>query len=208
MSRRKYAYYAVRKGRKRGVFTTWEKCKESVEGYSGAMYRGFDYMDSAIEYLRRKDEPNPDNNASIIAYIDGSYDPRTGVYGYGCIVILPNGEMKKLYGAGNNSDASTLRNITGELLASMHAVAYARKLGYDSIEVRYDYQGIESWATGEWKANNWYTQTYADTISEYMKALKVRFTKVAAHTGEQYNELVDGLAKYAVDNYVRKLSFN
>ena len=32
-------YYAVRAGRKTGVFTTWDECKSAVSGFSGAAYK-------------------------------------------------------------------------------------------------------------------------------------------------------------------------
>ena len=31
-------YYAVKKGLKTGIFRTWDECKASVNGYSGAVY--------------------------------------------------------------------------------------------------------------------------------------------------------------------------
>jgi ribonuclease HI len=34
-------YYAVLKGRKTGIFTSWEECEEQVNGFSGAVYKSF-----------------------------------------------------------------------------------------------------------------------------------------------------------------------
>ena len=34
-------YYAVKKGRKTGVFETWDECKQSVSGYN--QRRGFGF---------------------------------------------------------------------------------------------------------------------------------------------------------------------
>ena len=33
-------YYAVRTGRKTGVFMTWAECQKATSGYSGAEFRG------------------------------------------------------------------------------------------------------------------------------------------------------------------------
>ncbi|WP_257152394.1 RNase H1/viroplasmin domain-containing protein, partial [Bacillus thuringiensis] len=33
--------YAVRKGRKTGIFYSWKECETHVKGYSGAQYRSF-----------------------------------------------------------------------------------------------------------------------------------------------------------------------
>ncbi len=34
-------FYAVRKGKKPGIYSTWDKCKKQVDGFSGAEYKGF-----------------------------------------------------------------------------------------------------------------------------------------------------------------------
>jgi ribonuclease HI len=34
-------YYAVLKGRKTGIFTSWTDCKEQINGFSGALYKSF-----------------------------------------------------------------------------------------------------------------------------------------------------------------------
>ena len=43
--------YAVRKGKKTGLFYTWDECKDAVSGYSGAEYKGFASEDEARDYL-------------------------------------------------------------------------------------------------------------------------------------------------------------
>lgn len=43
--------YAVRAGRKQGIFTDWEECKASVTGYPGAEYKGFGNEEDARAYL-------------------------------------------------------------------------------------------------------------------------------------------------------------
>ena len=32
-------YYAVKKGRKIGIFSTWEECESMVKGFKGALYK-------------------------------------------------------------------------------------------------------------------------------------------------------------------------
>ncbi|MFQ4142839.1 ribonuclease H family protein [Chlorogloeopsis sp. ULAP02] len=34
-------YYAVFKGRKTGIFTSWAECEEQIKGFSGALYKSF-----------------------------------------------------------------------------------------------------------------------------------------------------------------------
>lgn len=44
------AYYAVKEGRKPGVYTTWEECSEQVTKYPGALYKKFNTEEDALEY--------------------------------------------------------------------------------------------------------------------------------------------------------------
>lgn len=43
--------YAVRRGRETGLFTSWEECKKSVEGFKGAEYKSFTDINSARVYV-------------------------------------------------------------------------------------------------------------------------------------------------------------
>ena len=67
--------------------------------------------------------------------------------------------------------------------------------GFQSVEIRYDYQGIEKWVTGEWRSKTELTGKYAASMREWGKSISIRFTKVAAHTNVTYNELADKMAK-------------
>lgn len=44
-------FYAVRKGRKTGIFHTWEECKNQVHGYAGAEFKSFKNLKEAEDYL-------------------------------------------------------------------------------------------------------------------------------------------------------------
>ena len=66
-------FYAVKKGRKIGVFRTWDECKEQVDGFSGAEYKSFSNLLEASQYLNLSTDqkraimkPSEDNlNAAI-----------------------------------------------------------------------------------------------------------------------------------------------
>ena len=47
----KKKFYAVRQGRKTGMFLTWDECKKQVMGYPGAIYKSFGTEAEAKEYL-------------------------------------------------------------------------------------------------------------------------------------------------------------
>ena len=43
-------YYAVRVGKKTGIFETWDECKEQVEGFVGAEYKSFSALNQAFAF--------------------------------------------------------------------------------------------------------------------------------------------------------------
>lgn len=199
--------YAVKKGKKTGIFYNWDECKASVAGYPGAEFKGFFTKEEANDYLsgigqnKRNDitdKVEEQSKNQIVAYVDGSFDESIGKYSFGCIIIKPNGEIVRESGNGDNPESIALRNVTGEMLGAMFAVKWCAINKYSAIQICYDYYGIEKWATGEWKAKNNLTQKYAAFMKDNGKKIDISFKKIAAHTGDKYNEEADKLAKAAL----------
>ena len=78
-------YYAVRAGRKTGVFETWDQCKAQVMGFSGASYKSFPTREEAEAFVSGNSTKTKANSASplsgentAVAYVDGSYHVGTG----------------------------------------------------------------------------------------------------------------------------------
>lgn len=223
-------YYAVKKGKTTGVFKTWEECRNAVEGYPGAQYKGFSALEEANAYLgesgleegqalwknqqplcenqqvlkknRLTQVPSQTKGAAeipapgeLLAYVDGSYDDSIKKYAFGCVFLLPDGRIYTEYGNGDNEQSLQHRNVTGEMLGAMYAVRFAMLNGFQGVEIRYDYQGIEKWVTGEWRSKTELTRKYAVSMREWGSDISIRFTKVAAHTNVTYNELADKMAK-------------
>ncbi len=194
-------FYAVKKGKITGVFQSWEECREAIEGYSGAEYKSFPTLReaqvfagemSSLPKTEGRDLPEP---GTLLAYVDGSYEDSLKKYAFGCVFILPDGRIYTEYGNGDQEKSLQHRNVTGEMLGAMYAVKTAMLNEFSGIELRYDYQGIEKWVTGEWRAKTELTQKYAKAMRDWGKDISIRFTKVAAHTNVEYNELADKMAK-------------
>ena len=133
-----------------------------------------------------------------LAYVDGSFNISTGVYGYGGVLLCRGGSIRPLQGHGRDETLRTMRNVAGEIHGSMAAIQAAADAGIASITIFYDYMGIEMWANGQWKTNKEGTRAYKAFIEAIRPRIEIRFQKVAAHTGVRFNELVDQLAKASV----------
>ena len=133
-----------------------------------------------------------------IAYVDGSFEKDSGVYGYGVVFIEKNGNIEEYFDSGREESYQSMRNVSGEILGSLKAASLAVEKGYSSIAIFHDYQGIASWAKGEWKCNKEKTIEYREKMLSYQKQIKITFHKVLAHSGDYFNERADLLAKQAV----------
>lgn len=201
-------YYAVKIGKKRGVYQTWEECKANVDGYPNASYKAFKTYKEAEAFISEKDEiiqeanienimQDEQSNDVMIAYIDGSYEDNIKYYSYAAIIFYQN-KRYEFCKRENNPEILSMRNVAGELRAAIKTMQCALKVGVKELHVYYDYAGIEKWATGEWKAKNNFTKAYAQFTVKVSQSVKVRFFKVEAHTGNKHNEEVDKLAKEAL----------
>ena len=196
-------YYAVKKGRNTGIYKSWNDCKEQVQGFSGAVYKGFETLKEAEEFLEGevsreiKDLSGMETFPETYAFVDGSYNIRTGTYGYGGFLVHKK-ERYVISGAGDDPEMASMRNVAGEIGGCTAALKKCIELGIEEVTVYYDYAGIENWATGDWKTNKKGTAEYKKYFDSIRDRLKVHFAKVRSHTGIPGNEEADRIAKKAV----------
>lgn len=201
-------YYAVRNGRKTGVFLTWAECQKQVTGFSGAEFKSFPTMEEAKAFAGvntgRKDHISSKNNmeaaspAGVIAYVDGSYRSDTKEFSYG-MVILQNGEEHCFCEKMTDKELAQMHNVAGEIKGSEAAMQYALDHALPEITIYHDYEGIAKWCTGAWKANKAGTQAYQAFYQEAAHKVKIHFVKVKGHSNDKYNDIADQLAKSALN---------
>lgn len=189
-------FYAVRKGRTPGIYRTWPEAQREVTGFKCAEFKSFKTSEEAEAYMNDSEQEIVLDG--LIAYVDGSYDKRTKRAGFGAVLIDKNEVIKEVREETNIDPEDNLWNVTAEIEGVLFAVNYAIDNGYEKIHVHYDYAGLEKWAKKEWRANKKTTKRYQDKMQELMQQIKVDFIKVAAHTGDFYNERADDLAKQAI----------
>ncbi len=193
-------YYAVKKGRTPGVYLSWEECRVQVEGFPGAVYKSFAEQQEAEAFAGISDTfaaASAPEEEKPYAYVDGSFNTATGVYGYGGFLVAA-GERYLLQGCGDDPELAMMRNVAGEVAGSMAAMRKALELGLKQLMIYYDYSGIEMWATGAWKRNRRGTVEYYNYVQSIRGELALSFVKIKGHAGVSGNEEADRLAKQAV----------
>lgn len=212
----KSAFYAVQVGRQPGVYKTWDECKAQVDGYPKSKYKKFGSEAEANAFVTGVEEVKEQNTSvskeSVVsepkgsdvvipdgpyAFVDGSFNPETGTYGYGGFVCA-GGNMYPIMGNGRDPEMSKMRNVSGEIEGAMAAVRKAEELQIRELTILYDYKGIEEWAKGNWKTTKDGTKAYAEFMNPENRLTAVKFQKVAAHTGIEGNEMADVMAKLSV----------
>lgn len=190
----KIKYYAVKKGYQPGIYTSWEECEKQVKGYSGAEYQRFYSLEDAEAFL---------GNSLLLyglhIFVDGCYSDKKKVASYGYVAVKDNNIIQEA--SGIMDKYTETRNIAGELKATVEAINWAIKQGYSKVYIHYDYEGIEKWATGEWKAKNNISRLYIDYIARIKDTIILSFIKVKCSI---FNEMANNLAAKVAFGIIKK----
>lgn len=209
-------YYAIKNGNTNRalILFNWEDAEKEVKGAKGVIYKSFNSINDADDFLRsleiegEVDENNiftlnendikEQSKKAIDIYVDGSYNIVDKRYSYGGVVV-ENGVEIDNFSKDIKNEFSSMRNVSGEVYGAINAMKYALEKNYKKLNLYFDYQGIESWALGTWKRNNKLTKSYHEFYKEISEKLSVNFIKVKGHSGDKFNDRADELAKKALD---------
>ncbi|MBP2664528.1 MAG: rnhA [Firmicutes bacterium] len=183
-------FYAVKTGRVPGIYRTWDECKEQVDGYPKAAYKGFATESEANEFLTgalpprnislpsklakaktAKTSPSPVppqkqrayDDDSVIIYTDGSCLKNPGGPGGYATVIQLGTLIKEIAG----SEPSTTNNRM-EMKAAIEALRFFDKptsivLHTDSQYLR---KGLAEGWVENWKRNGWITKAGSPVLNK------------------------------------------
>lgn len=186
-------------------FTDWSIVQPIVNGNT-VEYKSFFSVEEAEAYLASSDPLMNKSDGlyppkALHCYVDGSFNGSIPNYSFGLCCVKDGKVVDLDYGAGTNQEAIDMQQIGGELLGAMKAVLYAKKSGLKEVVIFHDYKGVCYHATGYWKRDNNFSETYYQWMQSFFTKnpdIKVHFCKVDAHTGDDFNEIADLLAKKGV----------
>ena len=185
-------FYAVKTQDEKKIFTSWDECSLFLKGKKQIVYKAFKTLEEANSFIN--DEISLPNYDLPTAYIDGSYDAKTGDYSFGGVLIL--GEAVYTFNKAYKADEySSARNVAGEIKGAGFIIQYCINHNIKEVVIYYDYIGIEKWYTKEWKANSDIARVYVDFVDKIKDKIKVHFVKVKSHSNDLYNDQADALAK-------------
>ena len=174
---------------------SWPDCEKLVMGKPGVKYKSFALMEDAEAWISGKRVIKK----GLRIYVDGSFMPISEHAGWSWVAVENGVEIA--YDFGTTPHPAASRNIDGELYAAWKAMEYLAKIQRKGT-ICYDYQGVESWATGEWNTGSSVSQIYVNRISEIK--IWADFEKVTGHSGDEWNDRADDLAKgVLIGKYVK-----
>ena len=115
VSRKKLAFYAVRVGRKPGVYTSWADAAPQVKRFPNAEYRKFGTKAEAEAWFASTDGDQV--KTDYVIYVDGSCTGNPGNGGWAVLVINADGKEKLITGGEHNATNNRM-----EVAAAMHAL--------------------------------------------------------------------------------------
>jgi ribonuclease HI len=207
MPKFKPGFYAVKSGRKPGIYLTWEECKTQVDRFSNAVYKKFYSKEQAEKFIEKKKED--------LLFININLN-KIQVWTDGC--SIENGSLNAKAGIGIFWNKNDSRNISERVpgdqtnnRAEIYAVIRALESCTNKIrpleimtDSKYVINAAESWIN-KWKKNNWLTnkkelvknKDLFEKMDELIKnrSGKVEFVYVRGHQGDYGNEQADKLAK-------------
>lgn len=172
-------FYAVKTGKIPGIYTSWDECKNQINGFKGAVFKSFTSEAEAKNFIGVS--KNSTIKERISVFTDGSFFPEHKTAG--CATVIPS--ENKVYYAAVAGASNNVGELTGIMLALQFTTA-PLEIFTDS---RYSINVL---------SNNYSAKENVQLISNIKKLLENRdviFTYVPAHTGVFYNEIADEYAK-------------
>lgn len=151
-------YYAVKSGRNPGVYSTWDECRENVDGYSRASHAKFSTLQEAQAFAGPSSVQSSESRGGekFVVYTDGACtrNGRKGARaGYG--VHCPS--RPDLDRSGPLSASEPQTNQRAELTGILEGLRATRDVGA-TVEIRTDSRygiGCATTWSRKWERQNW-----------------------------------------------------
>ena len=186
------------------IVDTWAECQKYIKGVKGAKYKSFEDIIDAKKFLSDGDGMLKKGKDSypmdcLHIYVDGSYNITTEKYAYALVAVKDNIVEYIENGKSEDNSNKSIRQIAGELEATVRGVEYALSQNEKRVVIFHDYAGIAHHATGFWERKEQSSIDYYNKMRSLMdKGIEVIFVKVDSHTGDLYNEIADEKCKEAL----------
>ena len=215
-------YYAVKRGRKTGIFTVWAECSAQVQGFQGAVYKGFtteaearDWLDGALDSsapraaksgtaAKKSSVPTVEESvdADYIIHTDGSCLVNPGGAGGWAAVIETVATGAVMEKSGGDPETTNNRMELTAALEALSAVPEGSRVALYT-DSQYLKNAFTKFWLPAWKKRGWkkadgesvHNQDLWMQLDAAFAARRVQFHWVKGHAGNERNERCDELAR-------------
>jgi len=209
----KKKFYGVAKGRIPGIYDNWPEAKSQIDGFNGAVYKGFFTLSEAQDWIKNPvyrraagkktmSGAPPDTtpqDGRITLYTDGGSINNPGPGGYGVV---------QLYGDSRKELTGGFRLTTNNRMELTACIVALQALERRDVPVvlysdsSYVVNGINKGWAKNWKKNGWIKSDKKPAINpdlwekllDLISGLDITFVWVKGHAGNPLNERCDELA--------------
>ena len=213
-------FYAVKRGRKTGLYTVWAECAAQVKGFQGAVYKGFMTEEEARAWLGGADARTEQTRAAAemaapsapdadyIIHTDGSCLRNPGGAGGWAAVIetAATGAVEEKSG-GDPETTNNRMELTAALMALSAVPEGARVALY--TDSQYLKNAFTKFWLPAWKKRGWKKADGEPVLNQDLwvqldaafAARQVQFHWVKGHAGNPRNERCDALARAEAERF-------
>ncbi len=215
--------YAVKRGRTTGLFMSWAECRAQIDGFAGAVYKGFMTLGEAQAWLwgaapdtmgAQTARPNEgvgetkemtlaglETPADYTVYTDGSClrNP-DGPGGFAAVIISRDGAVWEIAGGEPQTTNNRMELRAG--IEALKSLPEGSVLDFytDSQYLRNAF--VKRWLSA-WKRRGWLTASGKPVKNQDLwRAMEaacarhtIRFHWIKGHAGDRFNERCDLLAR-------------
>ena len=142
-------FYAVVKGRKSGIFPSWDECKEHVNEYPGAVFKGFKSHEECEKYLREnKDIVEEKPMAKPLLEPDdyNTEDLQLSAEQFDVFQHYKSGHNIFMTGPGGTGKSKLIQHIYNDAKANKLRIQVCAMTGCAAVLLNCNAKTVHSWA--------------------------------------------------------------
>ena len=199
-------YYAVRNGRKIGVFDNWKECSQSITNFSNQDYKKSSSKEEAYKYLEflendKNIEENTESENRLEAYVASQFNKDIGVYSFGNILVKPDGSIISNSNNGNEPNYIISQDASGRLLGGMDIIKQCSNIGCNSVVIYSPAEDMGNFYSGAWSTKAPIANDFKEFLSKHNN-IKIDFRKVSKD--KEYYKQAEELAKMEIMKFSQK----
>lgn len=206
-------YYAVKRGKRKGVFKSLSACMDQVKGFPDAVFKRCDTAEEAEEFIYE----NPVTalkKTDCTAYVGGTYNPLSQAY-IAAVLFKVDDKTENIYKLFNTFETrddnlfsdkdsdmfsvseyefSELTDCAGEVMATILAISYAISIRCKSITIFHTKACVGAWPLNIWSTDNLSSAIYKRYIDSVKSLIDIQFFKISS---VDEREFVENMCKEA-----------